>query len=267
MLEFPRMYSCFCFRAKKSFYLVYMGLGATSADSAAPISPLTEKLVEIQEHLEGIRDELEQMPQIPSDAMTYSELKMQLMVNYVANLSYYLSLKHRGEQSIGDHPVFKHLAFLRTFMERLAPLDAALKYQIDRLLISQDGGDDDQEFGEKDGGAQSSSAGPNLAAFIPMKAAVKGISVEQVKKSLAGSVEGGPMEIDPSLIAARIAKMQQSSGNKKKSKRRPASDDEGDDMSDFSADEEEMAPKKKSKKKQQKKPVDSDDESIDSEDI
>ena len=242
-----------------------MGIGATSADAAAPVCPVTEKLAEIQEHLEGIRTELEQMPPIPADAMTYSELKMQLMVNYIANLSYYLSLKHKGEKSVGDHPVFKHLAFLRTFMERLAPLDASLKYQIDRLLIQEDHEDDS---GEKTTGTTtgSSSAGPNLASFIPMKAAVKGISVEQVKKSLAGAhvPEGGSMEIDPSLIAARIAKMQQSGGNKKKTKR--VSEDE-EDYSDFSQEEEAIAPKKKSKKKQTKKPIDSDDESIDSEDI
>lgn len=227
-----------------------MGLGAASSEAATPICPATEKMMEIQQHLEGIRDELAALPPIPSDAMTYSELKMQLMVNYVANLSFYLSLKQSGEKSVGDHPVFKHLAFLRTFIERLAPLDAALKYQIDRLLVE----DEDQEESKP-----ASSSGPNIAAFIPMKAAVKGISVEQVKKSFTGIPEG-PMEIDPSLIAARIAKMQQS-GNKKKSK---ISDDERVDESDFS--EEEEVPKKKAKKVMTKK-IDSDDESIDSEDI
>ena len=174
------------------------------------------------------------------------------MVNYVANLSFYLSLKQSGEKSVGDHPVFKHLAFLRTFIERLAPLDAALKYQIDRLLVEE----------EQEESKPASSAGPNIAAFIPMKAAVKGISVEQVKKSFTGIPEG-PMEIDPSLIAARIAKMQQGSGSKKKSK---ISDDERVDESDFS--EEEEVPKKKAKKKVvKKKAMESDDESIDSEDI
>jgi hypothetical protein len=231
-----------------------MGLGATSTEAATPVSPATEKLMEIQQHLEGIRDELAQLAPIPSDAMTYSELKMQLMVNYVANLSYYLSLKHSGEASVGDHPVFKHLAFLRTFIERLAPLDAALKYQIDRLLV------EDEHTDELDSSKTSSAAGPNIAAFIPMKAAVKGISVEQVKKSFTGQPEG-PMEIDPSLIAARIAKMQQSGNKKKKTTR--ISDDEHVDESDFS--EEKKMPKK-AKKKVTKK-IESDDESIDSEDI
>ena len=227
-----------------------MGVGPVPEES----SPLTEKMLEIQQHFEGIRDELEQLPSIPSDAMTYSEMKMQLMINYVTNLAYYLSLKCQGETSVGDHPVFKHLAYLRTFMERLAPLDAALKYQIDRLLMQEEG---------EDSGAAPAGAGPNLAAFIPVKTAVKGISVEQVKKAYAGTQVGdGPMEIDPSLIAARIAKLQQSGGNKKKTKTTKHSDDEDDES--YSEQDDDIKPKKKSRKS---KRIDTDDESIDSEDI
>lgn len=230
-----------------------MGVGPVPEES----SPLTEKMLEIQQHFEGIRDELQQLPSIPSDAMTYSEMKMQLMINYVTNLAYYLSLKRQGETSVGDHPVFKHLAYLRTFMERLAPLDAALKYQIDRLLM--------QEEGEESGAAPPTGAGPNLAAFIPIKTAVKGISVEQVKKAYAGAPVGdGPMEIDPSLIAARIAKLQQSGGNKKTKKKTMTKHRDDEDDESYSEQDDDIKPKKKSRKS---KRVDTDDESIDSEDI
>lgn len=221
----------------------------------------SEKLAEIREHLEGIQVELEALPPLPSDAMTYPELKMQLMVNYVTNLSFYLALKQRGE-SVADHPVFKHLALLRTFLERLAPLDASLKYQIEKLLLAKDAEDDETTTEEP------VSAGPDLSAFMSsskMKDAVKGVSVEQVKKA-SGALEGMAsgsqrLEIDPSLIAARIAKLQQSATKKPVAKKKAAvgSDD------DFGSSDFEEAPKKKSKKKDAKKSKKvSDDEEIES---
>jgi len=223
----------------------------------------SQKLCEIQNHLDGIKSEIEQLPAIPDDAMTYSELKMQLMINYVANLVYYLSLKQKGE-SVAEHPVFKHLAYLRTFMERLTPLDAALKYQIDRLLLQN------TEDEEEDGAAieTPTAAGPNLSAFVPMKSAVKGISVEQVKKSLAMNdmPMDGRLEIDPSMIAAQIAKIQESKSKPKTQKRKEESDfDQDDDFSDVS--EVVVKKRKKTTAAAKKQPISDDDESIDSEDI
>jgi hypothetical protein len=198
-------------------------------------------LADIQESLNALKAEIEDMPTLPSDAMTYCELKMQLMVNYIANLSLYIGLKAKGETSIGSHPVFKHLAYLRTFMERLVPLDAALKYQIDKLLL---------EDTEATNTAEESA--PNLAAFVPsVKAAVKSISVEQVKASLADSASGS-LEIDPALIAAQIQKVQQ-----KKTKRKVKTYVEKD-SEDERVDEDVPVPKKT------KKVIDEDDEEIES---
>ena len=149
------------------------------------------KLEEIQAHLDGILLELEHVPLADGVEMTYPELKMQLMVNYVANLTFYLSLRLKGE-SVCDHPVFKHLAYLRTFIERLVPLDASLKYQIDKLLLV-----DEEE-------SESPLVGPNLAAFA--KTALKQISPQP-------EGEHGRMEIDPSIIAAQIMRIQQKTSN------------------------------------------------------
>jgi hypothetical protein len=246
-----------------------MGIEMTSCQPPVAVNGLSEKLEEIRDHLEGIKMELEHLPPIPQDAMTYTEVKMQLMVNYVANLAFYLSLKQKGE-SVADHPVFRHLAYLRTFMERLAPLDAALKYQIDRLLM-QNTDEEDIETPV----IASAGAGPNLAAFVPVKSAAKGISVEQVKKSLGMAVsdiptDGTTMEIDPSLIAARIAKLQEAKSKPAVSKKTRAEISDEDEFSDVS----EIVVKKRKKKtasvsasKKKNTPVDDDDESIDSDDI
>lgn len=237
-----------------------MGIEATMS---APVA--SAKLMEIKDHLNGIREELEDMPPIPSDAMSYSELKMQLMANYIANLSFYISLKQSGEK-VAQHPVFKHLAMLRTFMERLAPLDATLKYQIDKLLM------EDTETSDQPQGEADSAAAPNLQAFVPsVSSAVKSITVDQVKKSIAAfnmPTEGGSMEIDPSLIAAQIQKAQARATTKKRKVKtyvEKDSEDERIDEDDFS--EGEQVKPKKSKKKQavSKKPVvDEDDEEIES---
>jgi hypothetical protein len=231
------------------------------------------KLVEIQDHLESIRAETEAMKPMPSDAMTYSELKMQLMINYIANLSYYLSLKHEGVP-VADHPVFKHLAYLRTFMERLAPLDASLKYQIDKLLL------ENTEEGEQDedGHVQPSVSGPNIAAFIPsMSSAVKGITVDQVKKTAMDiplDALNGRLEIDPALIAAQIQKVHHKASTKKrKVKTYVEQDSENDERidDDYFSDQEVVQKKSMAKKpagkkmgKKTTKQDDQDDEEIDS---
>ena len=209
---------------------------------------MTTKLTEIKEHLEGILLELKEVPEVPEEGMSYTELKMQLMINYVTNLSYYLSLRVAGE-SVAEHPVFAHLAYLRTFMERLAPLDASLKYEIDKLLL-QDARDDEE------------AAGPNLAAFVP--SAVKNVSVEQMRK--ATPEFSGRMELDPAMIAAQIQKVQQRAVAKKEKKAQKSSkvDDQSEleDGSDFS--DESVPVVKKHKKVSQQKKMDSDDEEIDS---
>jgi hypothetical protein len=221
----------------------------------------TEKLSEIRDHLEGIKLELESLPPIPADAMTYTELKMQLMVNYVSNLSFYLGLKQKGE-SVKDHPVFHHLALLRTFLERLAPLDASLKYQIEKLLLAKEAIEEEAED------EVEPASGPNLSAFMTsatMKNAVKGVSVEQVKKAAGSDNMSTRLEIDPSLIAARIARLQTTAGTKKSNKKKIQTVDD-DELE--GSDLEEIVPKKKKKTTAKKTNVKSkkidDDEEIDS---
>lgn len=211
-------------------------------------------ILEVQQHLEGISAEIESLPAVPEDAMTYSELKMQLMVNYVANLSFYVSLKHRGVK-VSDHPVFAHLAYLRTFMERLAPLDASLKYLIEKLLIAE-------ETLEEASTAAGSAAGPNLAAFVKNH-----ITVDQVRKQQTsmewGSSSNHRMEIDPAMIAAQIQKAQQQGGNKR---RKPVKTyvEEDSEREEESEPEPEPKQSRKSHKQSKKTKVSSDDEEIDS---
>lgn len=230
---------------------------------SALASGSTAKLADIKEHIDGILMELEAMPAIPTDALSYSELKMQLMINYIANLSFYLSLKVKGE-SVANHPVFQHLAYLRTFMERLAPLDASLKYQIDKLLLE----DTKQAVAAEE--AAEAASGPNLAAFVPsVTSAVKNISVDQVKRSSNIDMSivhaaGGRLEIDPSLIAAQIEKAQAKAAAAPK--RKTQTFVEEGSMDEGMSDDFDKVPKKKTSKSKKKQVVKDDecDEEIDS---
>ena len=49
------------------------------------------------------------------------------------NLSFYLLLKARGEK-VQDHPVIHQLVKVRTYLEKLRPIEKRIGYQMDRLI-------------------------------------------------------------------------------------------------------------------------------------
>lgn len=65
--------------------------------------------------------------------VSYLEAKYHLLLSYCVNLVYYLLRKAAG-QSINDHPVVLQMVRIRTLLEKLRPLDAKLKYQVEKLL-------------------------------------------------------------------------------------------------------------------------------------
>lgn len=70
---------------------------------------------------------------VTEEGVAYLEVKQQLLLNYCINLTYYLLLKAEGKP-VRDHPVMVQLLELRAAFEKLRPLDAKLKFHIDRLL-------------------------------------------------------------------------------------------------------------------------------------
>jgi len=101
---------------------------------------LLELLDEFKTSIENIREKIQPLllkiknGLLPtSKGTSYLEVKLHLLLNYCINISFYLSLKAEGK-SVKDHPVIDQLVKIRTIMEKLAPLDKKLKYQIDKLL-------------------------------------------------------------------------------------------------------------------------------------
>ncbi|KAJ9065447.1 hypothetical protein DSO57_1019626 [Entomophthora muscae] len=58
---------------------------------------------------------------------------LDLLLDYMTNLSFYSLLKAQGK-SVEGHPVILKLIELRTHIEKLKPVEAKLKYQIDKLV-------------------------------------------------------------------------------------------------------------------------------------
>ena len=66
------------------------------------------------------------------------DAKNQLLLSYLSYLSYYIVLKAHGVP-VASHPVIERLIESRLLLQKLRPIEAALKPQLERLL--NDGGD------------------------------------------------------------------------------------------------------------------------------
>ena len=68
--------------------------------------------------------------------MAYLDVKHMLLLNYCANLVFYLLLKAEGQPSKG-HPVLQRLVEIRVWLEKMRPIDKKLQNHIEKLLRSE----------------------------------------------------------------------------------------------------------------------------------
>ncbi|ORZ06464.1 Sas10/Utp3/C1D family-domain-containing protein [Absidia repens] len=68
-----------------------------------------------------------------SKGVSFLEAKYQIMLQYILQLTFFIHAKLSG-QRIKDHPVVDSLVELRVVLERMKPVEAKLKYQIDKLV-------------------------------------------------------------------------------------------------------------------------------------
>lgn len=69
--------------------------------------------------------------------MSYLEMKYNLLLSYCTFLNFYILAKmenQTGQTPINNHPVIYKLAYIKTLIEKLKPLDIKLQYQIDKML-------------------------------------------------------------------------------------------------------------------------------------
>ena len=81
--------------------------------------------------------------------MSYLDAKHLLMLSYCVNIVFYLLLKAEG-RPVRDHPVVLRLVEIRTYLEKLRPVDRKLRYQIDKLVKMADRPSEERAAEEED---------------------------------------------------------------------------------------------------------------------
>lgn len=68
-----------------------------------------------------------------SKGVSFLEVKYQVMLQYILQLAYFVHLKISGKQ-LENNPVVESLVELRVILDKMKPIEAKLKYQIDKLV-------------------------------------------------------------------------------------------------------------------------------------
>lgn len=87
----------------------------------------------VNQHVDSLRGHAESPEYDTEKGISLLELKTQLLLSYVVNLSQLMLLKTEGH-SISGCPAVERLVEIRTVLEKVRPLDQKLRYQIDKLI-------------------------------------------------------------------------------------------------------------------------------------
>ena len=113
---------------------------AQSIELKALINQLIVSSAELQSKLIPLKDSVGLIPGAEHSAvMSFIEVKVQLLLNYLVNLSFYSMLKAKGLQ-VKDHPVIQQLTKVKTLLEKLQPVETKLKARIENILSVNDPG-------------------------------------------------------------------------------------------------------------------------------
>jgi len=101
------------------------------------LEELASRVGEVKRTLEPVLAAVREGGLPTTGGVAYLEVRQQLLLTYVSHLAFYLMLKAQG-QSLSSHPVMSRLVRIRTMIEKAKPLDAKLKFQLDRVLRAAD---------------------------------------------------------------------------------------------------------------------------------
>eukprot|EP00933_Yihiella_yeosuensis_P024914 TRINITY_DN19311_c2_g1_i1.p1 TRINITY_DN19311_c2_g1~~TRINITY_DN19311_c2_g1_i1.p1 ORF type:complete len:635 (-),score=214.05 TRINITY_DN19311_c2_g1_i1:72-1976(-) len=146
---------------------------------------LVPLLSDFQEKLKGLKQLLPLLApkarsHLPASGASYIEAKACLLLNHLANLSYYLLLRAEGSD-IKAHPVVSQLVWLKELQENLGEVDSKLSKKLKKAAVAaqeipedddddDEDDDDEQDLDEQVGGALSSKARAQESAVPKPKA-------------------------------------------------------------------------------------------------
>ena len=120
---------------------------------AALMRVFDERTAEIKESVQPVLERLRTDPRATEEGVSYLTTKLHLLLSYTTCVAFYLMVRaEEGAAKAETHPVVSELVRLRAVMERMRPLDARMKREIDSLLASAaaDAQDDEDEGAEEE---------------------------------------------------------------------------------------------------------------------
>ncbi|KAI8327481.1 Sas10/Utp3/C1D family-domain-containing protein [Choanephora cucurbitarum] len=97
------------------------------------VKDLKAKIVDMKQQLKPLKQKIDDNTVHTSKGVSFLEVKYQVMLQYILELAYFVHLKISGQQ-IENSPVVDSLVELRVILDRMKPIEAKLKYQIDKLV-------------------------------------------------------------------------------------------------------------------------------------
>ncbi|OAD74988.1 hypothetical protein PHYBLDRAFT_111594 [Phycomyces blakesleeanus NRRL 1555(-)] len=97
------------------------------------LQDLKAKTIELKTQLQPVMQKLADGEIKTSKGVSFLEVKYQIMIQYILQLTFYVHLKLSGKQ-VENHPVVKSLVELRVILDKMKPIEVKLKYQIDKLV-------------------------------------------------------------------------------------------------------------------------------------
>jgi U3 small nucleolar RNA-associated protein 3 len=131
--------------------------GSLASDVVASDAPelialtkeLTRNLDEVRCSVEPVIAAVRAGDLATAEGVSYLDAKHLLMLSYCVNIVFYLLLKAEG-RPVRDHPVVLRLVEIRTYLEKLRPVDRKLRYQIDKLVKMADRPSEERAAEEED---------------------------------------------------------------------------------------------------------------------
>ena len=99
------------------------------AQLLSALKQMRSKAGDISKKLENISSKIGDENWDTSHGLSFLEVKYHLLLSYCTHVVYYILLKLKGKVT-KRHPIFKKLVEIRTTIEKMAPLENKLKYQV-----------------------------------------------------------------------------------------------------------------------------------------